>query len=417
MTNFRPIFPSPSFRLLSFGVGIGVFVYFLIIKLSSVQNQLIIISSGTPPENLIERYDALLRLNLVPRPVQYYKLFIEPTLVFTLLGEHASRFQSYVSVSLLQARRTNPTVRIVLILNRNVYKNGTAAGVGSISKFLQSLDINAVFYDELIDSNIFMKEFRKLFFVQGAMEPDGNKQFVQFTTERLVVIHAYMVKSNLKNVFHMENDNMLYADLKTLSRRMCACSVTFAMPKAAVHLAIVSFIFIHDAWALEQFVRWCIEVFRLGSEKASSYLGTTFINDMSLGARYLDLRAASLSQTKLTGVAMLPAQFYTGEDTPCLWSPSLQKIKYCGGSSSSFIERQKIIVDACVLGQWFGGTFHAPGVPHWEPTRLVDPRGKSLDWRVDAVDHLWRPFIDNISVVNLHIHSKQLEKFASVRKN
>ena len=417
MTFFRSVFHPSFWRLLLLSLVVGACLYFAKIQFPSIEHRSNITFNETNPEDLIERYDTLVRSNLVPRPAQHYRSKYEPTLVFTCLGERGLHFQNYLIVSLTQARRTNPTVRIVLILNRANFAKVTVVSGISINGSLRDLSVIPVFYEDLTKSSGLLKEFQKLFFIQGDMVPEGNSQFVQFTTERLIIIYEYMAKNNLKNVFHMENDNMLYANLKALSRRMCACSVTFAMPKASTAHAIASFVFIHDAWAIEQFVRWCIEVFRLGRQKAISYLGTIWINDMTLGARYLDLRASTLYQTELTGVAMLPAQFYDGKNGPCLWSPPSKEIVRCGGSSTNAVERDRIIFDACVLGQWFGGIHTAPGSQYWLETRLVDPRKKTIEWRKDPIDGLKRPFIDNISVINLHIHSKQLEKFSSTRND
>jgi hypothetical protein len=312
----------------------------------------------------------------------------EPTLVFVCIGEHSfTNYQKYIWVALEQARLIEPILSIVVILNSeqpvHVYER------------LRQSNINPVIYDELLVKNgLLIHEFRRLFFVQGSMEPDGNNMFVQYTTERLLAVHAYMNMTRKWNVFHMENDNMLYVSLKDLLSHMRACDVHLGLPKAALHTAVTSFVYARNPYALEHFVRYTIEIFRLGRQNAIDFLNTTWINDMTIAGRYLDLYAATEDQSRLTGVFELPSQF---TDNFCL---------------SRVQAGNPIIFDACVLGQYFGGSYSMPDIPYWEPTRLIDPRGHELIWK--KFGHQRRvPFIFGFQIVNIHVHSKQLERFSS----
>lgn len=313
-----------------------------------------------------------------------------PTLIFTCIGEQAfTKFQPYIWESLRQARLTNPNVSIVVILSKKAFDQ-------SIHHKLSSLRVMSVIHDNLVESNLLLQEFRKIFFVKGSMTPDGNKYFVQFAVERLLSVYAYMNYSGISNVFHIENDNMLYVDLFKLSERMNTCGVKFAIPRAAVNQAVTSFIYVQTSKSMEHFIEWCVNIFRLGPDKAVQYLKTEWINDMTLGAQYLRLYVSS----DVVGVYELPTRFYTKSENCCLC--------YLSKDYS-----EPIIFDACVLGQYFGGTFGRPNVPHWEENRLVDPRGDILDWQENTENKLKRPYIRGRHIVNIHVHSKQLEKFSS----
>lgn len=313
-----------------------------------------------------------------------------PTLVFTCIGEEAlTKFQSYIWHSLRQARLINPNIPIVVILSRKGYDKSLR------HKFL-TLKVTIIYHDTLVESIALLQEFRKVFFLKGAMIPDGNKLFVQFAVERLLSVYAYMKYTGTSNVFHVENDNMIYVDLLQLSKRMNACGVKFSIPRAAIDQAVTSFIYARTAEAIEHFAQWCVHVFRMGPDRAVRYLNTQWINDMTLGAQYLRLYASSGEK----GVYELPTRFHTKFENCCL----------CYLSSDY---KGPIIFDACVLGQYFGGTFARPNVPHWEENRLIDPRGNVLEWRMSLQDKLKRPFIRGIRIVNIHVHSKQLEKFSS----
>jgi len=312
------------------------------------------------------------------------------TLVFVCLGVTSfDNYQKYIWLALRQARLIAPTLHIVVISHANqssiVYKQ------------LRELNTTFVAYEDLLKhSGILLVEFHRTFFVQGNMEPDGNRMFVQHTSERLLVLHAYMNATNTLDVFHIENDNMLYIDPNELIARFYACDVKFAIPKAAEHTAVTSFLYARSAVEIEHFVRFMIEVFRLGRKKAIDFLNTSWINDMTIAGRYLDLYAMNDSQSRESGIFELPTQF-SGD--------------FCLNKAR---KEPFIIFDACVLGQYYGGRFSVPGIPYWESSRLVDPRGQILDWR-RYTGSFRVPFIRELRIVNLHVHSKVLTSFESNR--
>jgi hypothetical protein len=244
--------------------------------------------------------------------------------------------------------------------------------------------------------NSLSNDFHRAFFVQGAMEPDGNHEFIQFTLERLLSIYAYMKKNTQAHVFHLENDNMLYVDLRILAKRMNDCGVNLAVPRAAKDQAVLSFMYVRNVYSLERLVKWWVDVFRLGREDAVKFLNTSYINDMTLTARYLKLRGATTEQSKRSGVYELPTQFVDKVYECCL----------------CFLEGRPLIFDACVLGQYFGGTYANPNDSFWDSGRLVDPRGEKLSWR-PLNQQMKVPFIRNHLIANIHVHSKRLEQFSS----
>lgn len=319
-----------------------------------------------------------------------------PTLVFTCLGDTAlSKYQSYLWHSVRQARLINPTITMVIILSKIQYE----ANRNTIRERLDHFRISPIFHEDLIESSQLLKTFREIFFVAGAMEPDGNKYFVQYAIERLICIHAYINRTNATDIFHIENDNMLYIDLKNLSHRMHACGVGFAFPRASMNQAVTSFVYVRSVKDTEKFVKWCIDIFRLGPQGATRYINDSWLNDMTLGARYLQLHAFSKRQSELSGVYELPSTFAKAENNHCILQPSNTE--------------EPIIFDACVIGQYFGGTFSEPNVSYWHHSRLIDPRGKILEWRKDKIDQLKKPFINSLRIVNLHVHSKELKRFSS----
>lgn len=315
----------------------------------------------------------------------------DPVLIFTCLGSSAlSKHQTYIWQSMTQARIVNPSIKMVLILSKQAFKS-------NVARKLKKLNITPEINDDLISNETLIQDFRRIFFIEDPMEPGGNKEFAQFTLERLLSIYIYMKKNDQVHVFHIENDNMLYVDLYKLNKRMKECRVSLAVPKAAKNIAVVSFMYIRSFHALEQLVEWCVRVFHLGRNGAIKFMKSSFINDMTLTARYLDLLGSTNEQSKTSGVYVLQTEFVDKAQECCL----------------CFLESKPIIFDACVLGQYFGGTYAKPNVSHWEPTRLMDPRNETLSWRY-LNSQIKIPYIKNQRIANIHVHSKRLEKFSSL---
>ncbi|KAG2381249.1 hypothetical protein C9374_006238, partial [Naegleria lovaniensis] len=192
----------------------------------------------------------------------------------------------------------------------------------------------------------------------------GNQNFVQFTLQRLFYVYAVMKFEKLENVFHLENDNLIYVKLEQVLKALQECSVKFGVPFAEPHQAVVSFMFVQNQEAMLDLIDYILQVFAMGSEKASE------------------------------------------EGQNCIY------------------DRAGMLFDACVLGQWFAGTHVHPDIPFYQNSRLIDPRNHRLEWRKsrDAslrfkelflVPSANKGSLSAPQVVNLHIHSKRLEKYIS----
>lgn len=319
----------------------------------------------------------------------------QSTLVYTCLGEKAfSYHQKYIWKSLEQARLVvGPSFPIFLIISE-------VGHTENIRKRLRPLNITLVIYEHLMfksyhNTTLFL-DFHQTFFVQGAMEPGGNVDFNRLTSERLFAIYAFMKVTGKSDVFHLENDNMLYGDLDVLLHRMRVCRVFLGFPRAAREYAVISFLYIRNAYALEHFLRFIIEVFRLGRIKAVNYINQTYINEMTIASRYLDLFSATSEDSKLSGIFQLPTELDSRDC--CL----------CDRDDAG----ESIIFDARTLGQYFGADYHKPHRPlYWLDTELVDPRRDRLEWKNKRDIRL--PYIRGFRIVNLHVHSKRLRKFVS----
>lgn len=322
-----------------------------------------------------------------------------PTLLYTCLGDKSlARYQKYMWKSLEQARLINGlALRIVVISNR--------AGITQRDQELfESLNVTLVVYEDLqtsyVNSSALISEFRQRFYVQGVMTPDGNHQFNQFTTERLFAVHAYMNVSNATDVFHIENDNMLYIDLANLTQRIHRCRIYFGLTRASTSQMVLAFIYLRNASTIEHFLQFVLNIFRLNRTLAIDYLKTDWINDMSISSKYAQLFASTLKQSQATGVFLLPTSLVSANCCLCSIDDG----------------NETVIFDARTLGRYFGGDFWEPDNAFWTKEELVDPRNHILLWK-ELRNGVQVPYILGFRIANLHVHSKRLERFSSSGRN
>ncbi len=336
----------------------------------------------------------------------YCQAGLNGSIIYSNLGS-SFEYQSYIWVSIRQARLFNPCTPIYLICSSE------ALLPASVSEEIVSSRVQTVDYASL--SNEVLSTFRQKNYIQGTMSPDGNDKFNQYTSERLLAVWALMDKLQLRDVIHLENDNMLYSAVSDLVSAMHTCDVHLAIPFPSVGLAVVGIAFIRAADALEPFIRFAISVFDMQPPKAIEYLGTEWINDMSLLGKFYHENVLS------TFVSEIPTKAYEARTRHLNASRDgyfLEPLPFREGHAHSCIAEAlpSTIFDSCVLGQYFGGTYGNPEKQHYQEGRQYDPRGKQLWWRTAGVEthQVWVPYVDNLRIHNLHIHSKLLQNYTSL---
>ncbi|RKP20319.1 hypothetical protein ROZALSC1DRAFT_28182 [Rozella allomycis CSF55] len=313
-----------------------------------------------------------------------------PVLVYTVLGT-TIKYQYYIWQSIKQARVLNPFNRIIVIFHLEGYENSKT----EIEQNQKEFNFEIVFYDDLAKTSKLIEEFRSNFFVLADMVPiDGNKDFVRFTTERLIILNELALSYNLKNVFHLENDNMMYIEMKDMIPYFETCNIGVAIPIIDVNQAAVSIIYFREAKDIESLGQFIISMYKKGRAGLEDYMKTNAINDMTLVYKYLSEVNKSETNRRVT---TFPTWIIKENDN-CLWN------------------EKKVIYDGAAIGQYFGGTHVDPHARWYEPQRpFKELKGKILIWKpCFSNKSAFCPWIDDRLVVNLHIHSKQLQRFYSL---
>src|SRR3990167_10223288 len=126
----------------------------------------------------------------------FISLFAEAPIVFVHLGKN---LPEYLPVALKQARLFNPDSSIYLLAN------------DSVLKFAYFDRIQCISVETLPQSNE-----HRIFNRLSRLDKRSREGFWRYTTERFFYLHEWMKKENIKDVIHLEYDNMLYVDVSTL---------------------------------------------------------------------------------------------------------------------------------------------------------------------------------------------------------
>lgn len=226
--------------------------------------------------------------------------------------------------------------------------------------------------------------------------------FWTLTSERFFYLEELIRQYNLKDVFHLENDVMLYVDLTDLlpvfqKHYEGKIGATFDNEKRC----IPGFVYISEVYPISQLVT-------LMASRADAAL-----NDMEIFQefknRYDHLYIDSLP-------IVLPEYINDYSLINTLGDTTLYPNRYC----QNFTEFQSIF-DAAAIGQYLGGISFRNGSANpgfINESCLFNPAFFEYHWKRDSKERLI-PFIRyknmEYPINNLHIHSKNLLLFFSKR--
>ena len=277
------------------------------------------------------------------------------------------KIPAYLDDCIFQIKKTQKKSKIFLLINKNLeYKNKNCKII-----FVENLKKSK-------EHNLFVKKSR-------LAKDDYRNFFWKHSIERLYYIDDFLNKENLNNIFHIENDVLLFQDLKLVFNKIK--SYNFACVRDGVNRVIGSLIFIKNKRISKKIV-----------QISNKYLNQ---NDMKI-LSHLDY--------KITNSINLPL----GED--------LNFIKE--SKNYKTIKKIPFIFDAAAIGQYIDGPHRKklinriiPGVKSLFKTNdgfaNAETSLKISDWKIKWKNK--RPYKEEnnklIPIVNLHIHSKNLKKF------
>lgn len=305
------------------------------------------------------------------------------SIVFVHIG---SNIPKYTTTALSQARKFNQDCQIILLAEEEA--------INTFNAPKSSENITYITCESLKKT----KE-HKYFTKKSTLNKDWRDGFWRYTSERFLYLQDLIVMYDLKNVFHMEYDNMLYTDLSNLTsvfeNQYQGIAATFDNDDRCVP----GFIFIPNATEI-------------------TLLAKCFASNAH--KNYNDMKMVSIFKEKygITHIDYLPIITREYLDN----YPLKSNINHTTTTPENFhknIELFQSVFDAAALGQYLGGIDPRNGrsVPGFVNESCLFQADKLvIEWYPDELNRNV-PYIvypnKKYRINNLHIHSKKLDKFKS----
>lgn len=303
------------------------------------------------------------------------------SLVYVHIGP---KLPSYLPVAIAQARLFNSEIPIYLLASSAAITNYDS----------EDENVHLVSLESLI-----LSKNHKLFKLRAKSEG-----FWRYTLERFFYLDDFIHQYDLKNVFHIENDVMLYFDLGEKLPIFQEC-----------YKGMIASVFDCDERCVPSFVYISNPN---PSEKLVEYISIKGLN----GA------------TDMTLLYEFKEKYYKvlGDHLPILipsYAEDWQLKNLSGRTAKSAVpytnslEKFKLIFDAAAIGQFLGGIDpilgnKGPGFVG-ELSVFLTHRC-SYEWKKDSNER-WVPYIsygkETYPIANLHIHCKNLAAFYSLNKD
>lgn len=200
------------------------------------------------------------------------------------------------------------------------------------------------------------------------------------TLLRLYVVYLYSKKNNINEFIHLEYDNLIYSDLKQLNK----LSPSLYFTKVGPYCSSAGFVYCNSLTNFENFISRLKEMLTKGEQFVQKFTQYNHLSEMIL----IDL-------------------IYTHTKNIINYLPILPF-----GTSSDNFEKLNVLFDGASYGQYLGGTNNGNekgwyGQHHYIGQEI---HNGSIKIQFDNVPYV---IFDNkkIPILNLHIHSKNLNKF------
>jgi hypothetical protein len=298
------------------------------------------------------------------------------SLVFVHIGKE---LPGYVETALRQAHLFNPDAEIILIGNQRALEN----------KCFELEWLHCIACETIQKS----KEHQK-FIRLSVLDRKLKGGLFYYATERFFYLDDLMQQYRLKNVFHLENDVMLYANLEKLLPIFVKNYKGLALPFENEAKGLASFVFIANQTNLHQFIQFLVAQAR--SKQNEMYLLGSFKNQNG--------------QDLIEYLPNLMPDYLNDHLFKNVTNPA----RYC-----THLDQFESIFDGAAYGQYLGGQdpFHRNCAPGFiNPECVYNASYMRFEWKTDLQERKVPYVIYNnksFRLNNLHIHSKNLKAFFS----
>ena len=306
---------------------------------------------------------------------------------------------SYLNSSIKQALIFNNNINIYLISNKKTYGN------------LISVIKRKIIFKDL--AKIKIKKNHKNFIKNTLLDSKWNKGFWKFTSERFFYLQNIIESENLKNIIHVENDLMIYFDIKS-KIDVFEKNYQIGLLLDSNIKAIPSFLYFKDLSCINNLIK--------SFEKKNSFINRLIAN--TIGKLYFRLFKKNLYKNNDMNILF---EFYLKNKKNCILpssTPTLIKNKQYSKNVNLYKNYKQFdgIFDPASFGLYLDG-FDTTNIFRNSKVQIKNIICKSAN---DVTKHkiFFIKFnkkkipyiIDNskkIKLLTLHIHSKRLSKFLS----
>jgi len=282
----------------------------------------------------------------------------------------------FLEYTFKQIRLFNPKIMIYFITDKILLNN----------PLFKRYEIIALNKDSFYSDKI--KQFEELYIDWR------SDHFWTITATRLIYIENLLEKFGLTNVYHFENDVLLYYDLKKYHKKFQNLYKYMAITPGGWDRNMTGFMFIKNWKLLFMMTQFFIDILKThGLKKLREKYKTDMIHEMSL----MKIYEMEKGLKYLNHLPILPF-----------------------GEHANEYDTFNSIFDPASWGQFVGGTQdEGPGAKPKDlyiSQLLIDNPDYTVIWKKDNKDRKipYFKYDDNeVRINNLHIHSKNLNKYMS----
>jgi len=294
-----------------------------------------------------------------------------------VLFHSGGEIPSFLEYNFRQVRFFNPNIRIYFLTDKNLLVNN----------IFNKYNVIALDKDFFISCKI--KQFESYFNY-------GSNNFWTLAATRLIYIENFLKSYKLENIYHFENDVLLYYNLEEQHEKFINFYKNIAITTGGPDKSMTGFMFIKNYNSLSMLTDFFINTLQThGINGTINKYHMDMVNEMSLMKFY----GVEKGYDYIHNLPILPFGEY----------------------SEHFIDF-KSIFDPASWGQFVGGTrVEGPGAKpqdHYIGVLLKQNPIWNVQWQIESGLNV--PFFNKdgflTKINNLHIHSKNLKQYIS-KKN
>lgn len=189
-----------------------------------------------------------------------------------MFHSHKENLPDYLEDNFKQLRLFNPTITVYFLTDKHHADNPLFAKYNIIY-----INKDEYYSDKIGRYILHFKYYNR----------DLDQQFWVITATRLIYIENFMIANKIKDVYHFENDIMLYYNIESIHDKFKRLYPNMAITVGGPDKCMTGLMFIHNVSALIKMTAWFIKVLRIyGKKQLQRMYKMDMVNEMTLIRAY-----------------------------------------------------------------------------------------------------------------------------------